>query len=403
MNDIIFPSRRAALGLLGAAGLAASILPSRIAYARSGTGIGAGGRKLIFILQRGAACGLSTIVPLGDPDYATHRAAMRDTDGAGQKLDAMFALNPALSHISGLYQAKQALFVHAISSAYRERSHFDAQNIVETGGLAPYATKDGWMNRLLAMLAKENGAQPKALAYAPAVPAALRGMAPVASYAPSALPDASDDLIARVGQLYAKDTPLHGALETALATRKMAEGGDMMGAGGGGKAAGMATGKAVAQLMAGPQGADVVMVETGGWDTHNAQSRRLAQGLSGVDAMVAALQSGLGAEWSNSVVIVATEFGRTVAVNGTGGTDHGTGGAAMLLGGAVSGGRVIADWPGLAQSKLYEGRDLMPTISMESLISGAIAVHYALDPAKVARMIYPAHAALRPMSGLVRS
>ncbi len=401
MNDIIFPTRRAALGFLGSAGLAASVLPSRIAFARSGTGAGIDRRKLVFILQRGAACGLSTIVPLGDPDYATHRAALRDTDGAGIKLDGMFALNPALAHVGGLYQAKQALFVHATSSAYRERSHFDAQNIVETGGLAPYATKDGWMNRLLGMLSKEQNAQFKALAYAPAVPAALRGLAPVASYAPSALPDASDDLIARVGQLYAKDTPLHGALETALATRKMAESSDMMG-GGGGKAAGMATGQAIAKLMAGPQGADIVMVETGGWDTHNGQSRRLAQGLSGIDAMVMALQSGLGAAWDNSVVLIATEFGRTVAVNGTGGTDHGTGGAAMLLGGAVSGGRIIADWPGLAQSKLYEGRDLMPTTRLENLISGAIAGHYGLDPARVARMIYPAHKDLRPIAGLMR-
>ena len=399
MTDSFFPSRRVALGLLGSAGIAASILPSRIAFARTGLG----GRKLVFILQRGAACGLSTIVPVGDPGYAAHRAEMRDTDGSGLKLDSLFTLNPALPHIGSAYQAKQALFVHAIASAYRERSHFDAQNIVETGGLAPYAQKDGWMNRLLAVLAQENGTQPKALAYAPAIPAALRGNIPVASYAPSALPDASDDLIARVGQLYAKDTPLHGALETALATRKMAEGSDMMGNGGGGKTAGMATGKAVAQLMAGPQGADVVMVETGGWDTHNAQSRRLAQGLSGVDAMVAALQSGLGAEWGNSLVIVATEFGRTVAVNGTGGTDHGTGGAAMLLGGTVSGGRVMADWPGLAQAKLYQDRDLMPTTSLENLISGAVAGHFGLDPAKTAKVLYPAHTALRPIAGLTRN
>jgi uncharacterized protein (DUF1501 family) len=391
------PSRRAALSLLGAAGLSAALAPHQIAFAKTGSS-----RKLIFILQRGAADGLSTLIPMGDPSYSGIRGGFQELESQATKLDAMFSLHPALGTLASGYAAKEALFVQAIASAYRERSHFDAQNVVETGGLAPYAQKDGWMNRMLGMVGTKSGAAPKALAYAPAIPAALRGSAPVASYAPSALPDASDDLIARVGQLYAKDDALHNALETAVSTRAMAGNGMGGGGAGGGRTAGTATGQAVAKLMAGPSGADIVMIETGGWDTHNGQMRRLNQSLSGVDAMVAAIKAGMGTQWADTAVLIATEFGRTVAVNGTGGTDHGTASAAMLMGGAVNGGRVIADWPGLAQANLYEGRDLKPTASLESLITGLVAGHFALDPALVSRTLYPTHSGLNAMEGLMR-
>ncbi len=395
------PSRRTALGLLGAAGIVAALGSHSLAYARTGSA-----RKFIFILQRGAADGLSTLIPYADPAYAALRGSMVEAESGAARLDSLFALHPALAQLGAAYQAKEALFVHAIASSYRDRSHFDAQNIVETGGAAPYAQKDGWMNRMLALLAAQRGSVPRALAYAPSIPAALRGQTPVASYAPSALPDASDDLIARVGQLYEGDAALHGALESALATRAMA-GGGMTGAGGargaGAAAAGRATGEAVARLMSGNAGADVVMIETGGWDTHNAQARRLQQELAGLDAMLGAIRGGLGTAWGDTAVLIATEFGRTAAVNGTGGTDHGTAGAAILAGGAVAGGQIVADWPGLAQAALHEGRDLRPTSALESLIAGLVAGHYGLDPALVARTLYPAHPGLKPMGGLIRA
>ena len=153
----------------------------------------------------------------------------------------------------------------------------------------------------------------------------------------------------------------------------------------------------------GPEGARVAVIETGGWDTHANQRGRLGFQLRGLDALIAALKAGLGEEWQRTLVLVATEFGRTAAPNGTGGTDHGTGAMAMLLGGAVAGGRVIADWPGLGASALYEGRDLKPTLGLDALIASAVAQHYRLDFARTARTLFPNGSGLRPMETLIRA
>lgn len=337
-------------------------------------------RRFVFIIQRGAADGLDTVRPVGDPAFAAARSMTAGDPGT--RLDAMFALHPALVETAKLYAVKQALFAHAVASPYRDRSHFDGQNVLETGGAGAYQLKDGWLNRLLTLLPK---ADAQAIAIAATLPVALRGAAGVGSYAPSALPQASDDLMARVGALYAGDAQLHPLWEKAVATRAMA--GDLT-AGNGRNAA--ATGALAARLMSGPEGARIAMIETGGWDTHTGQRARLALQLGGFDALIGALRDGLGAAWNTTLVLVATEFGRTVAVNGTGGTDHGTGAAAMLLGGAVAGGRVIADWPGMAPAALYEGRDLRPTLSLDAFVTQALAQHYALDPARVAAALFPA-------------
>jgi uncharacterized protein (DUF1501 family) len=273
------------------------------------------------------------------------------------------------------------LFVHAVASPYRDRSHFDGQNVLETGGSAAYRVKDGWMNRLLGLLPADES---KALALSSTVPMALRGPHDVSSYASSALPSASDDLLARVGKLYESDQQLHGLWTAAMETRMTA--GDL--AGGAGQN-GAATGALAARLLAGDNGARIAMIETGGWDTHSGQRGRLNAQLRGLDQLVSSLKAGLGPDWANTLVVVATEFGRTVAPNGTGGTDHGTASAAMLLGGAVAGGRVIADWPGLGQSALYEGRDLRPTTDLDALIGAAIAQHYGLDPARAMTIMFP--------------
>ncbi|MFM5884421.1 MAG: DUF1501 domain-containing protein [Novosphingobium sp.] len=367
---------------------AASLFAPRIAFARAATE-----RRLVFIIQRGAADGLATLAPLGDKAYAGLRGDLADL-GGGSRIDPLFTLHPALAQVAQLYAGKQALFAHAVASPYRERSHFDAQNVLETGGALPYARKDGWMNRLLSLLP---AGEARALAVSATIPAALRGDNPVASYAPSNLPDAPGDLLQRVSQLYAGDAQLHGLWEEALQTRAMAAGTDLAGARGG-----QTAGKLVASLMSGAQGARVVMVETTGWDTHAQQKGRLNAQLGGLDALIAAIRDGLGPLWNDTLVIVATEFGRTAAVNGTGGTDHGTGALAMLLGGTVEGGRVVADWPGLAPAQLYEGRDLKPTTPLDALLSGAIAGHFGLDPAIAAARLFP-DAPARPISGLIRA
>jgi uncharacterized protein (DUF1501 family) len=367
--------------------LSGAVFAPRLAFAAL-----PGDKRLVFVIQRGAADGLGTLAPTGDPAFASLRGELADYGPTGGiRLDAMFTLHPSLARLGERYKGGEALFVHATASPYRDRSHFDGQNVLETGARQPYEREDGWMNRLIRLLP---GGDTRALAISPAIPAALRGPATVSSYAPTNLPEASPEYLRRVAMLYASDPQLHGLWEEAVQTRSMA--GELAADGGRGAAA---TGKLVASLMAGPDGARLVMVETTGWDTHANQRGRLGNQLSGLDAMLAALREGLGSAWTDTLVIVATEFGRTAAVNGTGGTDHGTAGLAMLLGGRVRGGRVVADWPGLAPAALYEGRDLRPTTPLNAVLAGAIAGHFELDPMRTAVTLFPGLA--RPLEGLI--
>ncbi len=362
--------------LLLAAGLgtgAASLLP-RMAWAAADTD-----RRFIFILQRGAADGLGILAPTGDPAYTAARGELASTEG--NKLSSLFTLHPAMAETAKLYAAKEAAFAHAIASGYRDRSHFDGQNILETGGTRPYGRDDGWMNRLLTLLP---GGERRALALATAIPPALRGSVEVGSYAPSRLPDADAGLMERVAMLYAEDAQLAPLWASATQTEAMAGMNDTNGRGG------AAAGKLVASLMNGAEGARVVMVESNGWDTHVNQPGRLNGLLKGVDEMVLALRTDLGPAWNKTLVLVATEFGRTVATNGTRGTDHGTASAAMLYGGGlVKGGTIIADWPGLANGQLYEGRDLKPTMRFERLVVDTLTAHYGIEPGKLQRTVFP--------------
>ncbi|MFN2472929.1 MAG: DUF1501 domain-containing protein [Sphingomicrobium sp.] len=354
------------------AGATALLANPRFAFARAATE-----KRFLFIIQRGAADGLGTLGATGDPAYAGLRGDFAADLATGTRVDPMFTLHPALAQTAKLYAGRQALFVHAVASPYRDRSHFDGQNVLESGAAGAYRLSDGWMNRLLGQL--PGG---KAIALSPAVPLALRGAIPVESYAPSALPDAADDLMLRVGDLYARDAQLGPLWNQALAARTKA--GDVAAGRGG-----AALGALAARQMSGPDGARIGVIETNGWDTHSGQRGRLAAQLKSLDETVGAFRSGLGPAWNDTLVLVATEFGRTARVNGTGGTDHGTGAMAMLLGGAVAGGRVIADWPGLGANALYEGRDLKPTIDLDALVAGALAQHFALDPVRSMAKLFP--------------
>lgn len=379
--------RRSFLGA-GLAGAALAALSPRMAFAKAETD-----KRFIFIIQRGAADGLGIVAPVGDPAFAGVRGDLATDFATAPKLDAMFALHPAMESVQGLFLRKQALFAHAVASPYRDRSHFDGQNVLESGGTGAYQLKDGWMNRLLGVLPPT---QAKAIAVSATVPLALRGPHDVSSYAPSSLPQASDDLMQRVSMLYQGDSQLHALWSEAMGTRALT--GDLA-AGGGANAA--ATGALAARLMAPANGARIAMIETGGWDTHTGQRGRLSAQLKGLDAMVGALQTGLGPLWNDTMVLVATEFGRTVAINGTGGTDHGTGSSAMLLGGAVRGGRVLADWPGLAPTALFEGRDLKPTMQLDAFIGGAVAGHFGVEPAKAMAALFPSSRGTAAVAGLV--
>jgi uncharacterized protein (DUF1501 family) len=373
---------------LGASGLA---LP-RIALAQT-----SGPRKLLFVLLRGAADGLSMLAPVGDPGFEALRGAALADYANAPKIGSFFALHPAFAEVGKAAQAGEALFVHAAATAYRERSHFDGQNLLETGGTAPYASKDGWLNRLVGLLAENGRAEPpRALAIAPTVPLALRGAAPVSSYAPSALPAASGDFMTRVAALYETDSELAGLWARALETREMAADDGLNNL-----RDASANGALVASLMQGERGAQIAMIEVDGWDTHANQRGVFARQARGLDALLAAYRGGMGTEWRDTLVLVATEFGRTAALNGTNGTDHGTAGAAMMLGGGVIGGKVLADWPGLGAGQLYEGRDLAPTIALESVLASAVAGHLGLDPVQAQTRLFPGRTA-KPLTGLVR-
>ena len=373
---------------VAAAGAGAMLVAPQIVFASVETE-----RRFVFVIQRGAADGLNIVVPYAEPAYATLRGPLAIDIDRATNLDGTFALHPSLAQMAQMYREKQALFVHAIASPYRDRSHFDGQNVLETGGRAPYQVKDGWLNRLVAMLpaSREN-----AIALAPTVPLALRGPVQVSSYAPSALPSASDDLLTRVSALYEADPQLRSLWTSAMNARGLA-----------GNASARqdpaSVGKLAAGFLARPDGPRIAMIETGGWDTHSAQNARLANQLKALDAMLASLRDGLGPAWDKTTVLVATEFGRTAAANGTGGTDHGQASVAMLVGGAVAGGRVQADWPGLRTADLYESRDLKPTTSLDALIAGAAAESLGLDPQRTASTLFGGASTKHATTGLIRT
>jgi len=374
------------LFLAGLAGLGLSLqMPMRLSLARAATD-----RRLVFVILRGALDGMHAVPPIGDPDFARARGALADADDA-RRLDAHFGLHSSLAEFGKFYDAKQALIVHATASPYRERSHFDAQDVLETGGTRPFESRAGWLNRLSGMVGGE------ALALAPTIPLGLRGEARATSFAPSDLPEVSDDLLAQVERLYASDQQLRPLWASAMDARMVA------GEDGGKGQSPQRLGQLAGRFMKGPDGARIVMAEMFGWDTHSKQARRLEVALKSLDTFVASLRQELAGDWQDTLVLVATEFGRTVAVNGTGGTDHGTGTVAFLLGGRVAGGRVVADWPGLAGSSLLEGRDLRPTIDLRAVIAGAAGEHFGLDPATVAATVMLDAGGLKPLADLVKA
>ncbi len=356
-------------------------------------------KRFVFVIMRGAMDGLSAVPVLGDPDYVRARGAMAMVGEGGQclPLGGGFALHPALAGLHQLYQAKQALVVQAVASPYRERSHFDAQDVLENGTALAHGAQSGWLGRTLAQMTMLKG-----LAVGQTIPLAMRGGSDVASWSPSNLPEVESDLLQRLDDLYRSDALLASALHEAVAADAIAD--EAMG----GKQRGgknfAALAKAAGSFLAAPDGPRLAMIEIGGWDTHAGQGTfkgRLAGNLTQLDQGLDALRLSLGAAWQHTVVLCATEFGRTVAANGTGGTDHGTGGAAFLLGGAVAGGKVVADWPGLATNKLYQQRDLMPTLDLRAVMKGVLAEHFGLDAALLARTVFPESAAVRPVAGLV--
>lgn len=377
-------SRRAALHWLGAAATASAWLPARLALAAPSHSQDPQGPRLVVVLLRGALDGLAAVPAYGDAAWSALRGNA-DADAAAAKgvpvppalrLDGNFGLHPSLAHLHAWYGQNELLVVHATASPYRERSHFDAQQLLESGGDKPFVLNTGWLGRALQVTAKP------AIALAAAMPLALRGADGASTWTPDRRQGSDQDLMARVGQMYRDDPQLAAAFGQAMGQQDMT-----MGADGGAGFAGLA--KQAGSFLADPKGPRVAWLEVGGWDTHTNQSARLTRLLTGLDEGLAALRAGLGTHWAHTTVLVMTEFGRSATYNGTGGTDHGTAGVAFLAGGNVAGGKVVADWPGLATGQLLDGRDLKPTIDLRSVIAAVVQHQFALSTAQLQSVVLP--------------
>jgi uncharacterized protein (DUF1501 family) len=332
-------------------------------------------QRLLVVVLRGAMDSLGALVPYSDPHYQNLRGDLAVKDSELLRLDSTFALHSALQPLLPLWQNGELLMLPASASPYRERSHFDAQNLLENGGERPHQLNSGWLNRSLQALPGANG-----IAIGANLPLLMQGGASVSSWSPSRLPEVNDDFLRRVQQMYASDTQLSAPLEAAV----MMDTGNAMG-GGRGKQATLGLFQQAATFMRGS--ARLASLDVDGWDTHSNQNRRLANQLELLAEGLMTFRQAMGPAWQQTAVLVITEFGRTARHNGSGGTDHGTASLAMLLGGKVRGGRWLGDWPTL--NKLYQDRDLIPANDLRGLLKGVLVEHLAIDEGLVSSQIFP--------------
>jgi uncharacterized protein (DUF1501 family) len=357
-------------------------------------------RRLVFVFLRGGMDGLSAVPAYGDPDFARRRGELAiappGTAGGALKLDGMFGLNPLLPETHKLYVGGELVVLHAVASPYRDRSHFDAQNLLENGTARPHAREAGWLNLALKESAGRTG-----VALGTSVPLVLRGPGAVTSWSPSVLPAPDPDLLDRLAVLYRRDPLLAQPFAAARAAQEVIAGDGMRG--GEGAQPVVALAKAAGTFLAKPDGPRVATIDFGGWDTHASQVGEyspLTRNLRALDRMMATLKGALGPAWRDTAVIVVTEFGRTVAINGSRGTDHGTAGAAFVAGGAVRGGRVIADWPGLSDRALYDGRDLAPTLDLRAVFKAALVAQLGTPEAAIETTVFPDSRGVLALEGL---
>ena len=400
---------------LGALAAGGALITTRLAFAHTSE------RKsrFVVVIMRGALDGLAAVPPYGDRDYGELRreVALRppgEANGA-LPLNGFFGLHPALAFMSQCYQARELVVLHAVASPYRERSHFDGQDVLENGSPRAHALQSGWLNRALAKMPAASQRE-AGVALGQNVPLLMRGPAAVTSWSPSRLTALDDDTLARLTDLYAGDPLLSTRLADALAANAIAaEDGSAMTltAAAGQNAAGAKAYnaryaevvRAAAGFLRQEDGPKVAVFDTTGWDTHaneGGAQGQLAGRLGALDQGLATLKDELGSTWNDTAVLLITEFGRTAAINGTRGTDHGTATAAFLVGGAVAGGRVISDWPGLSARNLYQGRDLAPTLDLRSVLKGILDEHLQV-PARALEDVFPDSAAARALRGLVRA
>ena len=363
-------------------------------------------RKFVVVICRGGMDGLSVAPPVGDSDYQGLRGGLALGDTA-LKLDGTFALHPNLAAVHALALAGQARIAPAVATPDRARSHFEAQDVLETGAGGVYATTSGWLNRTVQALSA--GGKVEAISVGPTAPLILRGPAAAGSWSPGRSVDAQARLPALLQDLYRDDPLLGPALARGLQTETMAkasgasDGAAMMGPGGGqgqNREVARAMGSSLAGFLKAPGGPQLAAVSLDGFDTHANQAGLLGVRLGSLDALVDGLHTGLGPVWKDTVVLAVTEFGRTARANGTGGTDHGTGSTALVLGGALKKGGIVGDWPTLKRQALFEDRDVYPALDMRSLAKGLLADHLGVDRRALDTTVFPDSAAARPLLGI---
>lgn len=401
-DALLCPSRRTFLASAGAL-VAWSYMP-QFAYAAPRD------PRLVVVILRGAMDGLAVVPPVGDPDYEALRGDLAiGVPGleAALPLDGFFGLNDAMPLLHARYQSGEALIIHAAATPYRERSHFDGQDVLESGMPAPKASRTGWLNRAVEALPRgEKVRRADGLAVGSTVPLILQGDAPTLTWAPPRFEIAQADTIERLRDLYMHTDPeLARVFSTGLDVDAMAA------EAGGGKGGGLvksfrelAAGSG--QLLAREDGPRVAALSYNGWDTHykmGADEGRLAGLLEALDASLEALATTMAPVWHDTAVAVITEFGRTARANGSDGTDHGTATTAFLLGGAVNGGRIVADWPGLKPSQLLEDRDLAPTTDLRALLKGVLRDHLGIAEERLTTHVFPDSIGVRPMEDLIRA
>lgn len=339
-------------------------------------------KKIVWVVLRGAMDSLHAVVPTGDKHLMQHRKALVEPIAKRLlPLNDYFGLHPALANMHQWYQQGEMLPIVAVASPYRERSHFDAQDMLESG-LNITDHNSGWLARAFAQY--QQNTQSEALAIARSLPISMRGGERVRTWYPSSLPDAEVDLYERLTTLYENDPLLSVRLKEGLETQAILAMNDKKQR----NPRFLHLAKSCGELLGKNHEANCAMLEMGGWDTHNGQARRLNNQFTELDNGLAALKTELGTGWKDTVVVIATEFGRTVKVNGTQGTDHGTASAVFVTGGAVNGGKVAGQWPSLAPEQLYQNRDLKPTSDIRQWLSLLLEQHWQLTPQQL-NVVFP--------------
>ena len=377
----------------------ASVWPVPMAFANAPTE-----KRLVFVFLRGGLDGMHLMPPWADADYRRLRPRLAlpapGEDNGVLDLDGYFGLHPALMSMHNLYRQKELVIVPASTTRYQQRSHFDAQNMLENGSGKPYGARDGWLNR--AIQGVTVSASRAGLALGPSVPLILQGDNGVQTWSDSRLPKADDDFLMRMSKMYQGDPLFAQTLRDA--SQAMQPNMDGTGKRDRRRNNAFATAaKAAADLLSRDNGPRIAVMGLQGWDTHFAQQRRLTSQFKQLSQGVDNLKQGLGEAWKDTVVLVVSEFGRTAAENASGGTDHGTGGVAVLVGGAVNGGRIQGKWPGLSSAALHEGRDLRRVNYYESIFKTVLISHLGLSAGFVEDKVLPNSARIEPMPDLMRS